>query len=471
MVGFVQTLASLGYVKLRTVRVQGIVLSVLVRRRHLVVVRHTEEQIVRLGLGGMWGNKGAVALRLSIMGVNLCLVNAHLTAHDHLLSDRVRNYGDILEQANFQDPATSKLLYHDYLIWLGDLNFRLAAGPDDAAVRQMAYEHDLTPLLALDQLRAAQTSGEAFSELSEPTLTFKPTYKLVPGRRGEYAHSRRPAWTDRILYKVNEDVYEGARLSADPLSYQSHPEYTGSDHCPVSASFSVKVFSGQTPPCVEFLPISMWLIGADCVAKYRVDPALETSSWDWIALFRADFAGLDEYISYIWVPRSSSSPNSDHFVAVFPEDSITVPGNYVLAYCGRNGGGVYGVSAPFPVRYGHTARLAALALDGAPAAELERRPLLARAAPEQAREALELEQDQEQQERDQQEREPLLEGRPVLDDNPGPARAAAGGGGAGSEGETDGVPRRRIPGPAAAAAPEPPLEDWETVERPSSKEE
>ena len=50
----------------------------------------------------------------------------------------------------------------------------------------MASDHDLTPLMGLDQLRRAQRAGEAFSELSEPTLTFKPTYKMVMGRRGEY---------------------------------------------------------------------------------------------------------------------------------------------------------------------------------------------------------------------------------------------------------------------------------------------
>ncbi|XP_037078610.1 phosphatidylinositol 4,5-bisphosphate 5-phosphatase A-like, partial [Pollicipes pollicipes] len=223
-----------------------------------------------------------------------------------------------------------------YLIWLGDMNFRLCAG------------------------RAAP--GNAFSELSEPTLTFKPTYKLVPGRRGLYATSRRPAWTDRILYKVNADVYEETRLTMEPLSYQSHPEYTVSDHQPVSAEFRVKVFSGRPLPCVEFLPISMWLVGSDCVAKYRCDRALEISAWDWIALFRANFASLDEYISYIWAPRTTSSPNSDHYVAVFPEDSVTVPGSYVLVYFGRNGRGVYGISEPFAVQYSHTARLAALAI-------------------------------------------------------------------------------------------------------------
>ncbi|XP_037089573.1 uncharacterized protein LOC119109932 [Pollicipes pollicipes] len=420
------TLAPRGYVKLRTIRLQGIVLSVYVLRRHVVHVREVEDKYVRLGFGGMWGNKGAVALRLSLNGVSLCLVNCHLAAHDHLLAERIQNYTDILSQANFQHPATPKLLYHDtlqsrrtsaasaqtifpvtpccgpllalrpvrpeacshmshratadsYLIWLGDMNFRLSSGeggaPDDEAARRLADEHQLTPLLELDQLRWARRTGNAFSELSEPTLTFKPTYKLVPGRRGLYATSRRPAWTDRILYKVNADVYEETRLTMEPLSYQSHPEYTVSDHQPVSAEFRVKVFSGRPLPCVEFLPISMWLVGSDCVAKYRCDRALEISAWDWIALFRANFASLDEYISYIWAPRTTSSPNSDHYVAVFPEDSVTVPGSYVLVYFGRNGRGVYGISEPFAVQYSHTARLAALAIGRTTRAE--RAPLLA----------------------------------------------------------------------------------------------
>ena len=53
-----------------------------------------------------------------------------------------------------------------------------------------------------------------------------------------------------------------------------------------AVAVSLQVFAGREPPCVEFLPVSVWLIGADCVAKYRVDSALEVSGWDWIALFR-----------------------------------------------------------------------------------------------------------------------------------------------------------------------------------------
>ena len=106
------------------------------------------------------------------------------------------------------------------------------------------------------------------------------------------------------------------------------------------------------------------------------------------------------------------------------------------------------MSAPFAVRYGHTARLAALALDDAPAAEL------ARAAPEPAEEALEQELGQQEQELEQ------VEGRPLEDGNPGPRRQ--------DRQEVDGVPRRRAPGPAAAESPP---DDWETVEQSARNDE
>ena len=63
-----RTLTPLGYVKLRTVRLQGIVLSVLVRRRHLVRVRDTEEQLVRLGLGGIWVSQAGTRRHLGESG-------------------------------------------------------------------------------------------------------------------------------------------------------------------------------------------------------------------------------------------------------------------------------------------------------------------------------------------------------------------------------------------------------------------
>lgn len=52
---------------------------------------------------------------------------------------------------------------------------------------------------------------------------------------------RRPAWTDRILYKVRTETFEGINLNADQSSYKSHPNYILSDHKPVTSEFTIKV--------------------------------------------------------------------------------------------------------------------------------------------------------------------------------------------------------------------------------------
>ena len=56
---------------------------------------------------------------------------------------------------------------------------------------------------------------------------------------------RRPAWTDRILYRVNSYNYEDANieLSLDAFNYQCHNDemYRNSDHFPVSQEFKISI--------------------------------------------------------------------------------------------------------------------------------------------------------------------------------------------------------------------------------------
>jgi hypothetical protein len=51
---------------------------------------------------------------------------------------------------------------------------------------------------------------------------------------------RRPAWTDRILYRVTPDVYENLTLDCQPLTYRSWDKYYQSDHKPVTGEFKAK---------------------------------------------------------------------------------------------------------------------------------------------------------------------------------------------------------------------------------------
>lgn len=68
------------------------------------------------------------------------------------------------------------------------------------------------------------------------------------------AKKRKPAWTDRILWKIKGGSGAGGRrpsrsvLSVSQLCYCSHMEYTISDHKPVAALFAVQVSSRQEVP-------------------------------------------------------------------------------------------------------------------------------------------------------------------------------------------------------------------------------
>ena len=59
------------------VQLVGLLLCVLVRKELLPHVRGVRSEVVRTGLLGA-GNKGAVALRLSLQGESFCFVNVHL---------------------------------------------------------------------------------------------------------------------------------------------------------------------------------------------------------------------------------------------------------------------------------------------------------------------------------------------------------------------------------------------------------
>lgn len=56
---------------------------------------------------------------------------------------------------------------------------------------------------------------------------------------------RRPAWTDRILYKRFGNLHlQQHEKEVDQITcekYQSHSNFTISDHKPVAAQFSIKV--------------------------------------------------------------------------------------------------------------------------------------------------------------------------------------------------------------------------------------
>ncbi|XP_012550985.1 inositol polyphosphate 5-phosphatase K isoform X1 [Bombyx mori] len=251
-----------GYIIAKNTRLQGLLLLVYTQMKHVTHLRDIEAQYTKTGLGGMWGNKGAVSIRFNIYGCSVCLVNCHLTAHEHLLADRINDYNTIIKHHLYHVNETTNILYHDYVFWIGDLNFRTdhptgssPTSEEIVAKLQKVEKDKYAALLKHDQLLAVMDAGEAFSEFSEADIKFPPTYKFVIGG-DDYDLKRKPSWTDRVLYKVVANNYENVTLRADLVSYNHMPHYTLSDHKPVVAQFNIKVRHGFILSMIERPPVS-----------------------------------------------------------------------------------------------------------------------------------------------------------------------------------------------------------------------
>ncbi|KZV26140.1 hypothetical protein F511_06307 [Dorcoceras hygrometricum] len=188
------------------------------------------------GIMGCLGNKGSISISMALNGTTFCFVCTHLASGEKE-SDAMRRNLDvwkILNSTHFPD-SPSTILAHDNIIWLGDLNYRLASISEDTY--ELLRRRDWQALLQNDQLRIEQKAGRVFNGWKEGQIHFAPTYKYLPNsniyvvQTRSPKHKRRtPAWCDRILWKG-----EGLKQM-----FYVRGESRFSDHRPVYALFSVQ---------------------------------------------------------------------------------------------------------------------------------------------------------------------------------------------------------------------------------------
>ena len=223
---------------------------------------------------GMMGNKGGVAIRLSLFDSSLCVVCAHLAAHRENVVGRNSDYRNIVNRTVFcvdpyLDPIAGEetqaagsggsdvirpkhgaeysqtqelhILDHEIVFWLGDLNYRIDEGVPLEEVFRHVASNNLIHLRQFDQLNIERLKGNCFHGFSEGDLSFPPTYKYEPGSdrydRRPDKKTRAPAWCDRVLWRAGE---RGAASSVRLLDYRS-AGLLPSDHKPVSALFETAV--------------------------------------------------------------------------------------------------------------------------------------------------------------------------------------------------------------------------------------
>lgn len=204
---------------------------------------------VKRGMGGLHGNKGAVAVRFQVDETSVCFVNCHLAAGQSQANSRHNDIAAILEAGVFpaeRDPEVrmdsftgggdgAMILDHEICVLNGDLNYRIDTMSRDTVVKAIRQQQ-LPKLLERDQLLVAWRRNPTFRlrVFDEMPITFAPTYKYDVGS-DNYDTSekkRSPAWCDRLLFRGQGRVQQ--------LDYRRH-EVRVSDHRPVTGHFRLWV--------------------------------------------------------------------------------------------------------------------------------------------------------------------------------------------------------------------------------------
>ncbi|KAM9332934.1 inositol polyphosphate 5-phosphatase K [Pholidichthys leucotaenia] len=374
---FMDTLAPRGFVKVTSVRMQGLLLLFFAKQFHLPYIRNIQTTYTRTGMFGYWGNKGGVSVRFSFYGHMVCFLNCHLTAHMNNALQRVDEFEYILEAQDFDIYDTPRVRDHKVVFWFGDLNFRIA---DHGLhfLRSSINSGRLNLLWSKDQLLMMKKKEPFLQEFDEGPLNFQPTYKFdrnsdtydtsAPKTWLHFDGKRRkPAWTDRILWRIkpnplpSEDDDKKASTSTDgepdkfPLlvtedKYTSDMSYGVSDHKPVIAAFTLELRKVSDTPLVHVSPVGVWSADQDALFTYTVQEDFMSSTWDWIGLYKDGFKSASDYETFVWV-RENELPETNEVIqrSVDKDEIPLLGGQYVLGYYSTNMQTIIGLSTSFQI--------------------------------------------------------------------------------------------------------------------------
>ncbi|BFU21248.1 inositol polyphosphate 5-phosphatase, putative [Entamoeba histolytica HM-1:IMSS-B] len=288
----------------------GIVIFMFAKPEIVPLMKNIETSWHAVGKMGL-ANKGGVAIRFDMNETRFCFVNSHLAAHQQFLDKRNGHWKMIWEELKFKK---CKIVDHDYIIWMGDLNYRIEM--EDSVVRDLMYKGELDTLYAKDQLNTSKAKGIVFYGFKEAPIHFIPTFKIICGK-DEYIDDRIPAWCDRVLCRTqNAYPYE-------VCNYTSH-NLLLSDHKPVSCCFTLYP-SKTLPDKLEEVNFKIWKM-TDYIEK-KLTPYVEIDKTE---LYFEQIELSQTYNQIIKIKNIGEYPTRFEF-SQRPDSKLVCPTYYVIS--------------------------------------------------------------------------------------------------------------------------------------------
>uniref|UniRef100_A0A665V424 Inositol polyphosphate-5-phosphatase Ka n=1 Tax=Echeneis naucrates TaxID=173247 RepID=A0A665V424_ECHNA len=367
------TLAPRKYIKVSSIRMQGLLLLFFSKLEHVPFIRDIQAAYTRTGIFGYWGNKGGVSIHLSFYGHTLCFLNCHLAAHMKYATERVDEFERIMDTQTFECEKAQRIADHRLVFWFGDLNFRIH-DHGIPFVHTCINNQSYNLLWSKDQLIMMKKKEPMLQEFEEGPLDFQPTYKfdLNSDTYDSSGKKRKPAWTDRILWRLrpkastpdgpDENAVSSTKsrqLAEEeeeyPLKlrqelYTSNMEYNISDHKPVIGVFTLELRKMYESPLVDLQPEGDWSADIDAMVRYSPLQPFPSSTWDWIGLYKVGFTNVMDYITYTWVKDDEIAFNEEITQVYVSKEEIPVQGGEcVLCYYSSTLHCIIGMSEPFKV--------------------------------------------------------------------------------------------------------------------------
>ncbi|VDL83522.1 unnamed protein product [Nippostrongylus brasiliensis] len=252
---------------------------IFVKRSLLPWISRIEFRYSRNTMGGLTGHKGSIGVKISLLdNVAVVFVVSHFI---HDVSSNEKRIAQFHSNKTCCFPEDREV---KGVFWFGDLNFRVEKEPEEV-VEMMERNTFLALLDSHEQLKRAMRDEEAFIGFSEPSISFRPTYRFVVGST-QYDLKRTPSWCDRVLYMGNV---------ISPVSYAANDKVLVSDHFPVHAVFDLEVPSAQNRSWdVLFELLPTWYTTVPLIGRFQ----FRNNYWSYDGSY-LDWAGVYP-VSIIW---------------------------------------------------------------------------------------------------------------------------------------------------------------------------